>query len=310
MLTAVWNRRQDYDVAQVDVYSGPSFLWAEAVCWLLRRIGRPYVLTLHGGALPEFARGREQRVRRLLNSAVAVTAPSPYLLNRMACYRRDLRLIPNGLDVAAYEPSERHELQPRLLWLRAYHRVYNPTLAVRTVAALVSEFPGIQLTMAGPDRDDSSKRETIAAIEECGVQAHVKVEGGIAKTSVPRFLSGGDIFLNTTNVDNTPVTVLEAMASGMCVVSTAVGGIPDLLTSGEDSLLVPPDDEAAMAAAARRLLTDSGLAEHIRNASLAKVRQFDWEVVLPQWQQLLTFAAQTPCPGEARTSAASSAKSA
>jgi glycosyltransferase involved in cell wall biosynthesis len=292
MLSVAWDRRRDYDVAQVDVYSGPSFFWAESVCWLLRCIGRPYVLTLHGGALPEFARGREKRVRRLLESAAAVTAPSPYLVNRIACYRPDLRLIPNGLDVSAYAASHRAVLQPRLVWLRAYHRVYNPTLAVRVVSILAREFPEIQLRMAGPDRADSSKEQTIESVTSTGMQAHVEVGGGITKHSVPDFLATGDIFLNTTNVDNTPVTVLEAMASGMCVVSTNVGGIPDLLRSEVDSLLVPPNDEVAMAAGVRRLLTETCLAARIRGSSLARVHQFDWNVVLPQWQQLLTSTAR------------------
>src|SRR2546430_1648488 len=55
MLATVWNRRRDYDAAQVDVYSGAAFFWAEAVAFALRRAGKPYVLTLHGGALPDFA---------------------------------------------------------------------------------------------------------------------------------------------------------------------------------------------------------------------------------------------------------------
>ena len=56
MVWTAWRRRNEYRLAQVDVYSGPSFLWAEAVCAVLRRAGKPYVLTLHGGALPDFAR--------------------------------------------------------------------------------------------------------------------------------------------------------------------------------------------------------------------------------------------------------------
>src|SRR3954471_19625153 len=52
MVDTAWSRRRSYGVAQVDVYSGLAFLWAETVCWTLRRAGKPYVLTLHGGNLP------------------------------------------------------------------------------------------------------------------------------------------------------------------------------------------------------------------------------------------------------------------
>ena len=66
---------------------------------------------------------------------------------------------------------------------------------------------------------------------------------------VPSELNEFDIFLNTTFVDNTPVSVLEAMACGLCVVSTDVGGLSFLLEHEGDALLVPPDNPKAMAAA-------------------------------------------------------------
>src|SRR5437773_692073 len=90
MISTVWRKRREYSVAQVDVYSGLAFLWAEAVCQNLRWAGKPYVLTLHGGNLPSFARRWPRRVCRLLRSAAAVTTPSRYLLENMLHYRSDL----------------------------------------------------------------------------------------------------------------------------------------------------------------------------------------------------------------------------
>ena len=111
--------------------------------------------------------------------------------------------------------------------------------------------------------------------------------GGVPKADVPAWLSQGDIFLNTTNADNTPVSVLEALACGLCVVSTNVGGIPYLLEHEEDALLVPPNDLEAMAAAVRRVLTEPGLAERLSRNARKKAKGFDWSVVLPQWEELL-----------------------
>lgn len=301
MLSVIWRRRHDYDVAQVDVYSGPAFRWAEAACGLLGRIGKPFVLTLHGGGLPEFCAGQRPRVERLLGRAKAVTVPSPYLLTQMSTYRKDLTHVPNGLDVDAYGTRAPRSLRPRLIWLRAFHEVYNPSMAVRVIARLKDEFPSIQMTMTGPDKGDASRQAALTAVQTYAVSSHVRVEGPIAKSSVPQLLGTGDIFLNTTNVDNTPVSVLEAMASGLCVVSTNVGGIPYLLRSGQDALLVPANDDAAMAAAVRLLLNDAALAQRIQAASIAKVRRFDWSVVLPQWRRILTSAAQNiPAPVEVR----------
>ena len=110
----------------------------------------------------------------------------------------------------------------------------------------------------------------------------------------------GDIFLNTTNVDNTPVSVLEAMACGLCIVTTNVGGIPHLLEHEHDALLVPSDDPAAMAAAVRRILTETGLAARLSHHARAKAERMDWSVVLPQWESLIravgsSSQARKPC---------------
>lgn len=291
MLGTAWRERGVYAAAQVDVYSGAAFFWAEAVCRLLDHLGKPYVLTLHGGNLPEFARRHPQRVRRLLAGAAEVTAPSGYLLEHLRPFRACIRLQPNPLDVGHYEFRVRSTPDPQLVWLRAFHRMYNPALAVEVVARLAPEFPGVRLAMVGPDKGDGSLRQAREKAENLGVSRRVEFVGGVPKSDVAARLGGGDIFLNTTDIDNTPVSVLEAMAAGLCVVSTNVGGIPYLLRDGHDALLVPPGDAAAMAAAVRRVLTESGLGARLSSNARLKAEECDWSKVLPQWDELLTRVA-------------------
>lgn len=292
MVSTAWRRGREYDVAQVDVYSGPAFLWAEAVCWVLRRVGKPHVLTLRGGALPPFAQRWPGRVRRLLRSATAVTTPSRYLLEQMRPYREDICLLPNPLDVSRYPFRLRVWPQPHLVWLRAFHAIYNPTLGPRMLTRLVKEFPDVSLLMVGPDKGDGTLQETQMLAADLGVADRIAYSGGVSKSAVPEWLGRGDIFINTTNVDNTPVSVLEAMACGLCIVSTDVGGIPYLLEHERDALLVPPGDPDGMAAAVRRILTEPGLAERLSRNARAKAEQYDWSVVLPQWERLLQGVAQ------------------
>lgn len=287
MVVTTWRRRNEYEVAQVDVFSGPAFFWAEAVCWTLQRAGKPYILTLRGGNLPEFARRYPKRVSRLLNSATAVTTPSHYLLEQMKAYRQDIHLIPNALDLSCYRFRLRQRAQPRLIWLRSFHSIYNPTLAPRMLAQLISDFPNIHLMMVGPDKGDGSLQAVQRMTNGLGLNSHITFPGSVPKAAVPKWLNKGDIFVNTTNVDNMPVSVLEAMACGLCVVSTDVGGIPYLMEHERDALLVPPNDPKAMAKAVRRILTEPGLAEHLSANARCKAEQFDWSVILPQWERLL-----------------------
>lgn len=293
MVLTAKKMRLRFDVAYVEVYSGRAFFWAEAVCWMLRRLHKPYVLALHGGLLPKFGARWPNRVKRLLRSAATVTAPSRYLKDEMAAYRSDIQVIPNGLDLSAYEFRLRAHVTPRLMWLRSFHEIYNPVMAVRVLAILRQRWPDISLLMVGPDKKDGSLQHLEAVAQELGVKRHIEIRGLVPKRLIPNVLQEGDIFINTTNADNTPVSVIEAMACGLCVVSTSVGGIPYLLTNEHDALLVPIDDAAGMASCVDSLITDALLAEHLSSRGRALAETCDWQVVAPQWVEILRQA--TPC---------------
>jgi glycosyltransferase involved in cell wall biosynthesis len=286
MLKTVWSRRNDYSVALVDVFSGLAFSWAETVAWSLRRLGKPYVMTLHGGGLPEFAARWPQRVRTLLHSAIAVTSPSGYLKHHMASYCSNIRLVPNPIHIGRYPHRPRSVLEPRLIWLRAFHETYNPVMAINTLARLDSVRPEVLLTMVGPDKGDRSLQRTVSAAASAGVASRVKFVGLLPKNEVPGILDQANIFLNTTTIDNTPVSVLEAMACGLCVVSTDVGGLPFLLENGRDALLVSSGDSNAMAAAVDRLMKEADLAERLSVSARRHAEQFDWSLILPRWEML------------------------
>jgi glycosyltransferase involved in cell wall biosynthesis len=292
MIATALARRGEYDVAVVDLYSGRAFLIGEALSVVLKALGRPFVLVLRGGALPQFSARRAGRVRACLARASVVAAPSDYLLEEMRPFNDALRLLPNPVDLAAYEPRARRSVQPRLVWLRSFHEIYNPTLAPKVVALLADDFPEVRLTMVGRDKGDGSFRRTREIASSLGVADRISFPGGVLKRDVPAQLNRGDIFLNTTDVDNTPVSVLEAMASGLCVVSTNVGGVPRLLEHERDALLVPPGDAEAMAAAVRRLLHDPALAARLSREGRRKAEQFDWSLVMPQWESLFESVAK------------------
>jgi glycosyltransferase involved in cell wall biosynthesis len=335
ILLDIWRWRSQYAIACVDVFSGPAFTWAEAACAQLRNLGKPYVLTLHGGNLPAFSRLHPGRVRALLSTATAVTCPSPYLLAEMWSLRSDLVLLPNGLDLSRYAlraPERRaptrlvagdclptgrdgarrshssvHGLEARLwsaevaqarqppqrhlIWLRAFHAIYNPVLAVEVLARIRTEYPEVRLTMIGPDKRDGSLQQAKAAAHRLGVAPAVSFRGPIPKSDVPWHLAQAGIFLNTANCDNTPVSVLEALACGLAVVSTKVGGIPFLLDHGRTALLVPPGDAAEMAAAVCRLQWDPELAAQLGANGRKLAESFGWSIILPQWEKILAEAA-------------------
>lgn len=288
MLTTILRRRREYFLAQIDVFSGQAFIFAYLSSWLLMLIGKPFILTLHGGGLPEFFSKHPRPVQKLLNKATEVVTPSPYLQEVFRSVRSDIRLIPNPIDLSSAMFRLRHEITVNLIWVRAFHSVYNPQIAIRVLKVLVDHGRGAQLIMLGPEKGDGSLNDTLLLAKALNVDKFVQVVGGVPHEQIPEWLDRADVFINTTNYDNAPRSVLEAMASGLCVVSTKVGGIPYLVNDGVDALLVPPNDPYAMAAAVERILTEPGLAEKLSANARKKAEQFDWSAILPRWEKLFS----------------------
>lgn len=274
-----WRRR--IDVAVVSVFSGRAFALADESLSLARTLRVPSVAWLHGGDLPVLGRRHPRWVGRVLRSADAVVAPSAYLGRWADAFVDDVRVIPNVLDLSDYEFRVRSPLRPRLLWMRTFHELYDPASAVRVLASLRDSGVDARLTMAGQDK--GLLDETRALAEGLQVEGFVRFPGFVSGDQKAALFRDHDIFLNTNVVDNAPVTVLEAAASGLVVVSTNVGGVPDLLADGVAAVLVPARDPEAMVRVTLQLLERPDMAESIAVKARLVAKNSGWSRVRDQW---------------------------
>ena len=115
--------------------------------------------------------------------------------------------------------------------------------------------------------------------------AHVTFPGAVTKDTVPGYLQEADIFVDTTNVDNTPVSVSRRWHQAFVSLAQMLADF--LLTDhGHNTLLVPPNHPASMAAASRQVLAEPRLAKELTLNTRKKVESFDWSEVLPEWSSL------------------------
>ena len=166
------------------------------------------------------------------------------------------------------------------------NNVYFQFVACRGYPGELIYLKGIEaeLCMVGPEKDGSLAK-TKALAKQLNIS--VKFTGKLSKKDWIALSENYDIFINTTNFDNTPVSVIEAMALGIAVVSTNVGGIPYLLEDQKDGLLVAPNNVSEMVHAIENLVNSPELVQKIAQNAKNKADQFDWEVVKTQWKMLL-----------------------
>ena len=216
-----------------------------------------------------------------LGGAFINVAPSNYLFEAFHSKFKTV-VIPNLLDLKQYEFQSRSFESPRLLFVRAFQNIYNPLMAVKVLHQLLYKYPQAKLGMVGPFKDDSI-HEVKQYIKSNQLDAAVEITGKLSKADWIEKSKAYNLFINTSKVDNTPVSVLEAMALGLGVVSTNVGGVPHIIEHKKEGFLVNADDEVAMVKAITQLIENTDVAHSIRENARQKVEQFDWEVIKHQW---------------------------
>lgn len=274
------------DVVLIDTYSTVNFYYAFIISQLCRVFKIKYINILHGGNLEARLKTNPKLSALIFKNAYKLTAPSNFLKSVFENYGyKNIEYIPNTIEIEDYDFKERSIESINLLWVRSFSKIYNPQLAVLVLEELLQKGYDAKLTMIGPEIDGSLSETKRLVVNK---KLTVNFTGRLTKQEWIKLSQKSNVFINTTNFDNTPVSVMEAMALGLPIVSTNVGGIPFLINNGEDGLLVPPKDVNAMLQAIIKLKEDKNLKDKLVINARKKVEKFDWKEVRLKWQQLLS----------------------
>jgi len=273
-------RLQHADVVHIFSASYYSFLLSVvpalvAAHWL----GKPVVLNYHSGEADDHLGRWGVLVHPWLRRADRIVVPSEYLRGVFARHGYTAHVVRNTVNTAHFYYRERIPPGLRLISTRnldAYYRVDN---TIKAFAIVKAHVPTATLTIAGDGRQRDELRRLVDSLDVDGV----RFVGSVAPADMPALLDQADLFLNSSTLDNQPVSVLEAFAAGLPVVSTPTGDIGSLVRHGDTGLLVPPDDPGAMARAVLRLLDDPDLARRLARNARRTVDSFSWPGVRRQW---------------------------
>ena len=268
----------------IDTYSGKAFIYAFLCSRLCLLLNLKYIMILHGGDLANILRTKKTIAKMIFSLSYINISPSRYLQNVFIDSGFQVKYLPNSIILNNYNFKLRKRCEPKLLWVRSIHKIYNPSMAIRVTSKLKKYFPNVKLCMVGPNKDNS-KELCMTMIKELCLEKHVSFAGLMLNKDWISLSTQYDIFINTTNYDNLPVSLIEAMALGMPIVTTNVGGIKYLQKHRQDALLVERDDCDEMVKNIREIIANKTLAENLSINARKKSEEFDWEFLKLEWQQ-------------------------
>lgn len=288
-LVALWRAAGRSDVLHVMANSGWSWhLFAAPAIWVARLRHVPVVVNYRGGEAADFLARSQRVVGWSMRHIARLIVPSGFLQEVFGRHGMAAEVVPNIVDLQRFCPSDRpSQSTPHLLVARNLEPIYDNATALRAFAIVQQHHPAARLTIAGTGAQRSAL-ESLA--HTLGVAGHVHFAGRLERDEMAALLRVCQVALNPSRVDNMPNSVLEALASGVPVISTDVGGIAYVVQDGVTALLVPPQNPAAMAAAVLRVLTDRALAQRLAANGLQEARRYTWERVGPRLAEVYRAA--------------------
>jgi glycosyltransferase involved in cell wall biosynthesis len=279
---ALWRACGRADLVHVMANSGWSWhLFAAPAIWVAACRGRPVVVNYRGGEAEPFLQKSWRWVQPSLRRCAALVVPSGFLEAVFARRAWPAQVVPNIVDTRRFHPATaRSAAGFHVLVARNLEPIYDNATALRALARLRQTQPDAHMTLAGSGPEGDRLR---ALAHELGVGSAVHFAGRLDREAMAELYRQADVLLNTSLVDNMPNSLLEALASGVPVVSTDVGGVPYVVRDGHTAHLVPPGHAEAMAAALAHLAQDGAERERLRANGLTEVARYTWSAVAPQW---------------------------
>jgi glycosyltransferase involved in cell wall biosynthesis len=255
------------DVVHAWLFIGNAYAWAAT----LGARGRPLITSARnckrqGRWLDALNRRAFRASRAIIVNSADVEA---YIVREYGAPAARIRVVPNAIDLRRFQPQARTGGGPRIITVGRLVGQKNPLRFVTAAAALRARLPDARFTIVG---DGPLRSAVESAIRSAGLEGACRLTG--ERHDIETLLGDADVFWLTSDWEGMPNVVIEALACGLPVVASRVGGTADLIADGEQGFLVTPDDVAAVVARSVEILTDPALYAHMRAAARARAEAF------------------------------------
>lgn len=269
-----------YDVMHVFSASYFSFILAPTPAILAGKLyGRKVLLNYHSGEAEDHLRRWRRTAIPTIRLSDRTVVPSEYLVRVFASFGLEAHAINNLIDTSQFRFRERVPLRPLFLSNRNLERHYGVDRVLRAFAIIQQRIPEATLTVAG----DGSQRRSLEELAQQLNLTNTTFLGQVKPGAIAEVYDAADIYLNGSEIDNQPLSILEAFSCGLPIVTTDAGGIPDMVRHGETGILVPCGDYSQMAEQAIALLNNPALTEQMIQRARQECLKYSWETVKDAW---------------------------
>lgn len=269
-----------FDLIQVFSSATTGYLISTLPPLLFAKLYRKkIILNYHSGEAEAHIRNWRWIARPTMKMFDRIAVPSQFLVDVFAKFDLRATAIYNFPDTGKFSFRPRKPLRPVFLSNRNFEKHYNVGCILRAFEMIQKKVPEAELLIAGSGSEEKSLKNLAEELE----LINIRFLGKVSPEEMPAVYAEADIYLNSSIVDNMPLSIIEAFAAGLPVVSTAVGGIPYIVADGKTGLLVPVNDCRQLAEKALQLLQDESLAERLVENALTECEKYRAEVILDEW---------------------------
>jgi glycosyltransferase involved in cell wall biosynthesis len=256
------------------LHSAPLLLLGR---WSRSRI----VLNYRGGKACDFLRTWGWAALPLLHMADEIVVPSEFLRQIFQKFGLASSLLPNLADTEQFPFIERERFEPRLLVTRNLEPIYDVECVLKAFQLVQEKFPEAILGIAG----GGSEEEKLRTIANDLKLRNVLFFGVVPHQDLSHIYRRYDIYVNASRVDNFPGALVEAACSGLPIVTTNAGGIPEMIRHGENGVLCNVGEPQSLADGVLHLLQCQETARKLANSGRTWSEQFAWRHLLPKLLQ-------------------------